>query len=153
MTNAELAQAWANQLKDSGTGSNLFFVGNIIYSYGRHYVAGVLIPEKGIAVINKTKRSVTTSRHVNYVIKATEKRYKQIFAYYPEDPKSNTYRTIEELFLLLVKANKARNRGKIINEMKNMLIELKEYNEAVGYEPTEQQEDALEDIGEVLENE
>jgi hypothetical protein len=145
MTNLELAQAWANREMNSGTGSNLFFVGNSIYSYGTHYVAGVIIPEKWVAIINRTKYSVTTSKHTSLIVEATRS-YQQIFAYYPSDPYKNTERVIRECSTLLGKydrTNNARNKSKVISEIKALLLELKEFNEAAGHEPTDLQKKTI----------
>lgn len=37
MNNSMVAHLWANEKKESGKGSNLFFEGRSIYSYGYHF--------------------------------------------------------------------------------------------------------------------
>lgn len=64
--NDMVAHLWANQSQAEArtANGNLFFEGPILYSYGRHYVAGYVLP-CGAALINGRKYSVTTSGHVS----------------------------------------------------------------------------------------
>lgn len=153
-SNSELAQIWANREKQFGKGSNLFFEGTRIYSYGCHYLAGLLLPEKGVAIINKTKYSVSTSRHTRLIIEAS-RGYRQLYAYFPENHHSNTERTIRELHSLLGKYDRARTARKkliVVNEIKALLLNLKKYNAAVEYTPTELQKKTILRIEELLES-
>ena len=66
MNNSQVAHCWANQTKAKGRGSNFFFEGESIYSYGGHFeVARLVQTERGktIALFDPTTYSVTTSRH------------------------------------------------------------------------------------------
>lgn len=89
----DLCHRWAHQTQDDGNTPNhrLYFEGNTLYSYGRHYVVGVvtevkrlktidyppavvstkkLITEK-IALLNSEHFSVVTSRHQSAAKSAT----------------------------------------------------------------------------------
>jgi hypothetical protein len=75
MDNSQVAHVWAQQKKATGKGSNFFFDGAYIYSYGRHYVAGRFTDKFDasgcrIVLVNSTRYSVTTARHVSYVRQA-----------------------------------------------------------------------------------
>ena len=48
MNNSMVAHLWANEKKESGKGSNLFFEGRSIYSYGYHFEAGRIVRNKRI---------------------------------------------------------------------------------------------------------
>ena len=66
MNNSQVAHCWANQTKAKGRGSNFFFEGKSIYSYGGHFeVARLVENEKGktISLHTTTEYSVTTQRH------------------------------------------------------------------------------------------
>lgn len=69
--NAMTAHVWAQQNQDEGRSNNgnLYFVGPVIYSYGSHFVAGV-IDESGVAWINTDSYSPSTAKHMSYVRRA-----------------------------------------------------------------------------------
>lgn len=46
MNNSMVAHLWANEKKESGKGSNLFFEGRSIYSYGYHFEVGRIVRNK-----------------------------------------------------------------------------------------------------------
>ena len=68
--NRQLAHVWAQQSQPEGRGSNFFFDGPALYSYGRHFcVARFVQPEdKGppVVLLNATRYSVSTGRHQSY---------------------------------------------------------------------------------------
>ena len=43
MNNKMVAHLWANEQQESASGSNFFFKGASIYSYGRHFEAGRIV--------------------------------------------------------------------------------------------------------------
>ncbi len=66
MNNSQVAHCWANQTKAKGRGSNFFFEGASIYSYGHHFEVARLVQterNKTIALHTTTNYSVTTQRH------------------------------------------------------------------------------------------
>lgn len=70
MNNIEVAHIWANGQKASGKGSNLFFEGDTIYSYGRHFpIARRVVMGNGDVhyIVNPARYSVSTSKHQTYV--------------------------------------------------------------------------------------
>ena len=78
-SNASLAHAWANQLQNEGRASNMFFKGNIIYSYGHHYEIARLIDAPNgqkVCFINQNGFSKSTAKHTNHVWRAIPKNIK-----------------------------------------------------------------------------
>ena len=73
MNNKQVAHLWANQSRNSASGSNFFFEGSVLYSYGYHFVVGVIIEHKGTkyALLNSNKRSATTQQHISYARSAS----------------------------------------------------------------------------------
>ena len=68
-----VAHNWANQTNSHGKGSNFFYEGKSIYSYGHHFEVGRIVEtEKGntIVLLNSNSYSVTTSKHQGYVRQA-----------------------------------------------------------------------------------
>lgn len=68
--NRMVPHIWAQQNQPEGRGSNLFFDGPTIYSYGRHFpIASYVINPAGERAVLFTSRrySVTTSKHIAYV--------------------------------------------------------------------------------------
>lgn len=70
MRNSMIAHLWANEKKESAHGSNFYFEGASIYSYGSHFEAGRIIRNKRgekAYLINDEYYSNTTSKHQAYV--------------------------------------------------------------------------------------
>lgn len=74
MKNSQVAHIWANQSKPKAKGSNFYFEGDTIYSYGPHYLAGKIHTVKGakVALVNSTRYSVCTSHHTSKVAGALQ---------------------------------------------------------------------------------
>lgn len=75
MRNADIAHQWAHQRKSSGEGSNFYFEGDTIYSYGPHFPIAALKRGKDgqmYAIVTRESYSVTTSTHVNHVVSAID---------------------------------------------------------------------------------
>ena len=72
MNNSMIAHLWANKSKEEAHGSNFYFIGKSIYSYGCHFEAGRIVENKrGRAyLINEERVSATTSKHQSYVRRA-----------------------------------------------------------------------------------
>jgi hypothetical protein len=69
MNNMQVAHLWASQNKNYGKGSNFFFEGTTIYSYGRHFpIARFVMNERGnrAALFTKDKWGPTTAKHINF---------------------------------------------------------------------------------------
>jgi hypothetical protein len=67
--NKELAHVWAQQKQESGRGSNMFFEGAKIYSYGHHFcIANFVKPD--VILFNSNGYSKTTSKHKSFVSRA-----------------------------------------------------------------------------------
>jgi hypothetical protein len=62
-SNSEVARLFSLGLK--GRNRNMFIEGNVIYSYGMHFP--IAVRGDGVAIINNSKWSVSTSRHQNLV--------------------------------------------------------------------------------------
>lgn len=73
MNNQTVAHNWANQTNKGKRGSNFFYDGKSIYSYGYHFEVGRIVEtEKGneIVLLNNASYSVSTSKHQGYVRQA-----------------------------------------------------------------------------------
>ena len=65
-----VAHLWAHEQEESALGSNFFFEGTSIYSYGHHFEVGRIVKNKQgkkAYLINEDYYSVTTSKHQCYV--------------------------------------------------------------------------------------
>lgn len=70
MNNSMVAHLWAHEQKESASGSNFFFEGTSIYSYGHHFEVGRIVKNKQgkkAYLINEDYYSVTTGKHQRYV--------------------------------------------------------------------------------------
>lgn len=73
MNNSMVAHLWAHEQEESANGSNFYFEGESIYSYGRHFEIGRIARNKRgekAYLINDTYYSSTTSKHQYYVREA-----------------------------------------------------------------------------------
>lgn len=61
VTNNMCAHQWAHQLKPEGKGSNFYFEGRVIYSYGRHFP--IAYQSGGYVYFTRQSYSKTTSNH------------------------------------------------------------------------------------------
>src|SRR5690606_3302249 len=136
MTNSEVAHIWANQLKSTGKGSNLFFEGTRIYSYGYHFTLGILHPERNTVILNKTNYSVTTSRHQSNARPAS-RQYKQIFAFNPQSPMTEATVVIRMLQNLMDDYKAKVKKSRVVAEMNSILSDFREFIEFVNFEPLE----------------
>lgn len=46
MNNSTVAHLWAHEQEESASGSNFFFVGTSIYSYGHHFEVGRIVKKQ-----------------------------------------------------------------------------------------------------------
>lgn len=66
MNNSMVAHLWANEKQESANGSNFYFEGESIYSYGRHFEVGRIVRNKRgekAYLINDIYCSSSTSKH------------------------------------------------------------------------------------------
>jgi hypothetical protein len=73
MNNQEVAHRWAQRRDWRGKGSNFFFEGETLYSYGRHFIVAKHVESpKGhwFVVVNPDTYSPSTSRHQSYARRA-----------------------------------------------------------------------------------
>lgn len=66
MNNPMVAHLWANEMKEFANGSNFYFEGESIYSYGSHFEVGRIVRNKRgekAYLINDIYRSSSTSKH------------------------------------------------------------------------------------------
>lgn len=70
--NRQVAHVWAQQRQEEGRGSNFYFEGPTIYSYGRHFPIASFRKYKGrtCVLFTSDKRSISTSRHISYARQA-----------------------------------------------------------------------------------
>lgn len=134
MNNSKLAHNWANKIKDSGKGSNMFFEGDTIYSYGYHFPISkfITIDENTFIAFNDNNYSNSTAKHKNHVRRAIPYNYEVIncidmnFGFYGHEKNMKYY--INEINDNLNKAKKAtKNKEYLITSAENSLNELTNY--------------------------
>lgn len=105
-TSSDVIHLFAQRSQDEARCNNVFFEGNRIYSYGRHYLLAEFIKnadgEEAI-LINDTGYSATTSKHIREVTGAT-RQYRQFFVM-QTDPRKVAFQ-LEHLAERLSKAKK-----------------------------------------------
>jgi hypothetical protein len=68
----EVAHVWNSQSQPEGRNNNgqFYFTGRRLYSYGSHYLVGFIMPD-GVALLNASGYSITTSKHKGFASYAT----------------------------------------------------------------------------------
>lgn len=70
-TNSELAHVWAQQNQSEGNGSNFYFVGDTIYSYGPHFPIARFVSADIVLFTSDTYRQ-TTAKHISLTRRAID---------------------------------------------------------------------------------
>lgn len=78
MNNRDVAHAWAHGRMQSGKGSNFYFDGPVLYSYGQHFIVGYRDDSRGVWWITSEGYSVSTSRHISYALQAVPGEYLRV---------------------------------------------------------------------------
>jgi len=132
-----VAHLWANRIGGSAKASNLFFEGDDIYSYGRHFlIAKHVHNEQGEHAVLFTRRtySILTTKHLN-IVRQASRHLDLLFVPDPDLPKEELfekwYRQIKEIAPAL---NNARKPEKYILEIQQVFDEAKRYANFFGYE-------------------
>lgn len=69
----EVAHAWANQTGKCRKGFNMFYDGNTIYSYGRHFPIARLV-DGGVVLMTSKSYSTSTAKHKTFTWRAIHSR-------------------------------------------------------------------------------
>lgn len=85
-SNSQLCHVFVNQSQSEGRANNIFFRYNRIYSYGTHFLAGVIHTNKlrKILITNSKRYSVSTARHLNDIGRASYGLMPQVESSNPE---------------------------------------------------------------------
>jgi hypothetical protein len=147
MNNSTLAHNWANKIKPSGKGSNMFYEGDTIYSYGYHFPIAkfITIDENNFVAYNYSSYSNSTSKHQAHVRGSIPYNYEVIkvidmnFGYYGHERNIKHYISkIDEHFAKAKRSNKykefqLRETKRYINTLFNYIrlfkIDLNSYAE------------------------
>lgn len=83
----ECAHIWASQSQYEGRGSRVFFEGQVIYSYGRHFPVARFAPEFGDVVLFTNRGySNSTAKHKSLIRAAIPSRFAVVYC---DDPTRN----------------------------------------------------------------
>jgi len=113
-SNYSVAHNWAHQSGKCCSGSNFFYEGDTIYSYGHHFPVAKLVEVKGetIVLFNSDSYSIRTSKHQNYARRAAShlKRFTvpDVEASRPDSHEDNVGWLLEQSVSELQKAKRAR---------------------------------------------
>ena len=121
-SNEKLTELFNKQSQHFGKANNLFFEGNILYSYGHHDPLAIV--NDTYILINDTGYSVTTSKHIAIARNVTSNR-KQILT--SQIDLNQVLQEFEYLNRKLSKARKPQIYAKAIQELKKAFDENVEY--------------------------
>lgn len=115
MTSQEVCHVWANQSQDSARNSSesVFFDGDTIFSYGRHFPMARHV--NGVVLVTSRTYSVTTSKHKSYVWSAINHLWTftvdNVLADSKPEHRANLAVMRKEYEATLVKASRARTNA------------------------------------------
>ncbi len=69
-SNSVVAHNWANQTGGARNGSNFYYEGQILYSYGGHFAVGAITDDGKTAILNSLRYSNTTAKHQRHAARA-----------------------------------------------------------------------------------
>jgi hypothetical protein len=132
-SNSELAHLWANKVQAEGSGSNMYFEGDTIYSYGRHFP--IARHYKDSVVFTTASYSNTTAKHMSHVRNAC----RHLPVVFVHDINANVERNAEAaegaVVGLLKKASTARrNANHYVAQAFSIVDNLKDYHELLNGE-------------------
>jgi len=133
MNNREVAHKWANRSRQEGSGSNLFFRGDTIYSYGDHFPIARHVD--GVILFTTRGYSSTTAKHKSYTIGTCS--HKQVF--FVDDPtakpsKAHLKAYAERIRDLELKVGRARNVEFALQRLEREVEEANKFAEHFGFE-------------------
>lgn len=129
---SEVAHYWANRVQSEGSASRMFFEGDTIYSYGRHYAIAVLL-DKGYVALNTAGASVSTAKHASYARQACS-HLKALHVVNPNEPPASVKGPTEaDVQRLLERAARARgNRGRLVAEAASRVSDFNTFSKLLG---------------------
>ncbi len=134
---ATVAHLWANHNGTSAKSSNLFFEGENIYSYGRHFlIAKHVYNDAGEHAVLFTKRtySKSTTTHLN-IVKNASRHLDLIYVPDPELPKDELFdKWYNQIKGIAGSLNNARKPEKYILDIQYVFGEAKRYADFFGYQ-------------------
>lgn len=94
MNNRNVVHAWAHQHEARATGSNFYFVGDTIYSYGPHFPIARIDVDRGIVWFTTRGYSNTTAKHTSLARQAIPSVYTVAYVDSVDSPERSfvTYR-------------------------------------------------------------
>lgn len=117
-SNTELTKAFNEQRQHFAKANSIYFEGNVLYSYGKHYPLAII--QDSYVLINDTGYSVTTGKHIG-IAKAFIKNRKQILT--SQIDLGQILQEFEYLNRKLERARKPQIYAKAIQELKQAFDE------------------------------
>lgn len=131
---SEITHIWAKQSQDEGrtSGRNIYFVGPEIFSYGRHFCMGKILPAN-VVLITTRKYSNTTAKHlasVRYAVNHMER----VYIPYPEGTLKDQAKTIiseiqNQLSVISNTRKKPDTKERAKNELRSIVANVDRYCE------------------------
>lgn len=122
MNNSTVAHNFANRIKPTGKGSNMFYNNDTIYSYGYHFPLAKFVKDakdNDVIMLNIDSYSISTAKHQIIVRTAIPSNIPVIRCIHPEN---SFFANYENLLYRLNNANNFINKAKKAIKIKSQLI-------------------------------
>jgi hypothetical protein len=157
MNNKQVAHLWANQSKESGSGSHFYFEGATIFSYGPHFPIARHVNRRdglGAVLFTTDGYSSSTARHKSYVSQACH--HHRVF--YVADVRSddrqaqfNDYRTrVAELVKKAAAARRVANKEALAESARKLAAEANDFAAFFTLPPACRIDASAEELGNLL---
>lgn len=137
VSQSEVAHLWANKIQSDArnAGSNFYFNGDTIYSYGSHFPIAThfIKDEKNIVLFTVRGYSNTTAKHISKVRSAAS-HLKKVYCYAPVDSARGIHSGTLDYYLSELKGNldkltRARKPESYISSIESLITDLREYTD------------------------
>ncbi len=134
-THNEVAHAWAHQTGKQRRGFNMYYEGDTIYSYGRHFPIARIVSIGGPVLFTTKSYSISTSKHKSYVWRAVHHR---VTFHVPNVEASTTAAHLDNFGSYIERAKAAIDKAKRarkykdahLNDAAHLVAEANRYSEA-----------------------
>lgn len=145
MNNKEVAHLWANQSRESASGSHFYFNGDTVYSYGSHFP--IARHYRGAVLFTSRDHSVTTARHKGITWGACHHLPVFTVSDVMTNPSGKDVREYgEQIQGLALKAGKARNPDNALSVLESAVNEANRFCERFGFKTRFTMPDNLEEL-------
>lgn len=140
MNNSQVAHLWAQQSKPNGKGSNFYFEGPTIYSYGSHFPIATFTDKRDangeqIVLFTTDSYGQATSKHISYTRRALSNDVRVLHVPHLTNDSRNVTDYAQRFETAILKASRARTTAEYyISDAQQLQSDAADYCRAYGHD-------------------